>query len=226
MNTKIISALTLVMLFSLSGCKKTKLTPKETTVAQLGTVSIPLAQDKIHSFYDDDIQEFMLIDDTDDLEAACNGDDLMKDFLKEEEYEEFAWTIEDAVDPIADELQVIYFDFDGSSIRKGEKEKLDKNVKALKKVLAENENSGKKATVVVEGHSCHAAGSRVYNQFLSEKRAGGITNALVAEGLACTNVKTVGRGCEIPAVVDGKEISGNREEQWANRRCEISVIKA
>ena len=78
--------------------------------------------------------------------------------------------------------------------------------------------------MVIEGHSCHSAGSAVYNLALSEKRAKALADRLVAGGVPSQNIKVVGRGQEVPAVVEGKAVTGDRKEQAPNRRDEVRVI--
>ena len=76
----------------------------------------------------------------------------------------------------------------------------------------------------IDGHACHSAGTPAYNLVISERRARTVRNQLIARGISAEDVKIVGHGDEVPAVVDGKKVTGGREEQWQNRRSEIHVI--
>lgn len=107
-------------------------------------------------------------------------------------------------------LHTIYFDLNRHGIKKSEKQKLADDLKAVKKIV------GQGTPVVVEGHACRYGGSPAYNMMLSEKRAQIVTNYLIKNGIASDMIKTVGRGNEMPIVMeDGKE------QQAPNRRVEI-----
>ena len=120
-----------------------------------------------------------------------------------------------------DASQPIYFDFDKYAVRDDQESAVKEDIQYAKKELKKNEVESQHAAVVVEGHSCHSAGSAVYNLALSNKRAKVVADRFKAEGLA---VKTVGRGAEMPAIVDGKAVTGGREQQALNRRVEINIL--
>lgn len=195
-------------------------------------VTIPFAQNKVHSFFDDDLEEFELIDSASEptFAAQTGTQDIerchpVEDFLERELAEEFAWV--DAEEKDADKaLKVIYFDFDRFNVKQSEVEKLAYNIDALKKVIAEEEKAGNDATVVIEGHACHAAGSAVYNMAISERRAKTLADRMVTAGIPRNKIKIVGRGKEFPAIAEGKPVTGDRQQQWLNRRDEITVINA
>jgi outer membrane protein OmpA-like peptidoglycan-associated protein len=47
---------------------------------------------------------------------------------------------------------------------------------------------------------------------------------LSKEGVPAANMKIVGRGNEVSAVINGKAVTGSREEQWQNRRDELHIV--
>jgi len=128
---------------------------------------------------------------------------------------ELAWVDQD------DGTQPIYFDFDKYAVRDDQEPAVKEDIQYAKKELKKNDLVPQQAAVVVEGHSCHSAGSAVYNLALSNKRAKVVADRFKAEGLA---VKTVGRGAEMPAIINGKAVTGGREQQALNRRVEVKVL--
>ena len=66
-------------------------------------------------------------------------------------------------------------------------------------------DEGGEPTIVIEGHSCHSAGSKTYNMVLSERRAKAVSDRLVAAGIPADKIKIVSRGQECPA----KDKDGN-----------------
>ena len=79
-------------------------------------------------------------------------------------------------------------------------------------------------TIIIEGHACHSSGSSVYNLALSEKRAKAIADWFTSQSVPENNIKIVGRGFESPAIVSGKTIEGDKQQQWPNRRVEVHVL--
>ena len=77
--------------------------------------------------------------------------------------------------------------------------------------------------IVVEGHT-DKFGTPHYNDVLSTNRAKSVERELVQRGIGTEKIKIVGRGQEMPAMINGKEVSGSRQEQWPNRRVEIHLI--
>ncbi len=228
----------IALLSLLPGCggrKKDKTMDENKKVAQR-MVNIPLAENEImaesdialeeetlRSFFEDDLQEFVAaIDDKDGGKQAArsNADRLTTDA----DNSEFAWVQGD--DQAAGAFKTVFFDFDRSTVRPDQKNIVESDIQAARKVLAEARKNGAEPTIVIEGHSCHSAGSSAYNVALSERRAKAISDWFVTEGVARENIKIVGRGKEVPAVVDGKVVTGGREEQWPNRRVEVHVINS
>lgn len=201
-------------IIALPGCgrnKKQVKPVKTTSRVETASVDIPLADDDIRSFFDDDINEFALLEDED------ADDKLVASAPNDDENDEFAWINESE----QKNSKVVYFDFDRYSIRDDQKEAVAQDVVYVKEELKKAEKGKHTPTVIVNGHADHSAGSAAYNLALSEKRATVVAKELAAEGI---HAKTVGRGSEVPAIVNGKKVTGNRQEQAPNRRAEVSVI--
>jgi len=206
-------------IIALPGCgqKKKQVKPvKNMSRTETASADIPLANDDVRSFFDDDIAEFVLLED--DLSADSStvvSADLSA--IASAEEDEFAWINE----PEQKNSKVVYFDFDKYAIREDQKESVAQDIAYVREELEKAERNDYTPTVVINGHADHAAGSAAYNLALSEKRAKAVANQFAAEGI---NVKTVGRGAEVPAVINGKKVTGNRDEQAPNRRAEVNVI--
>lgn len=169
-------------------CGKKK---KVVTTRQDGSMNIPLASGDRRSFFDDEVNAFVL---EDDAQLA-------------QEQNQASWVAQ------ADTKQFkpVYFDFDKFAIRNDQESQVEVDAQEALKV-AKNNDKG----VVVEGHACHSAGSKAYNLILSEHRAQTVAKRLVEEGVPNDSMKVVGRGTEMPIV-----LGGSREEQWVNRRVEV-----
>ncbi len=217
-------ALGLVLLLSLAGCggwrKKKAEESRSSRTEVFSEVDIPVANEEVmRSFFDEDVQEFAYVEEP-TMDETTQAIDVMQAYD-----EQMSW---EKVVAQQDNFAPIYFDFDSDAIKADQEKSLADAISLIKKKIDGYENSGSVSpmTVVVEGHSDHAAGSPTYNFALSERRANKLKNRLVAAGVPEEYVKIVGRGQEIPAIVDGKPVSGDRAEQWANRRDEIRIIFA
>lgn len=225
-------ALLLVMLLSVAGCGKKKKCAENcvSTTDKETTVSMPVSQEpkELQSVFDDDIAEFALVDETQADANAPKAESVAKDQEKavdEDMNNEFSWI--DDENQHEQDLKTVYFDFDKYAIKQDQEAVVDHNVDILKKTLVEADNSGKKVTVVIEGHACHSAGSASYNLALSEKRAKVLKDRLVQAGIPNDKIKIVGRGQECPVIgKDGKAVTGTREQQWPNRRDDINILNA
>lgn len=104
--------------------------------------------------------------------------------------------------------ETIYFDFDSFTVKAGELEK-------VRKLAAVMKASGTPVKIQIEGH-CDERGSNEYNLALGEKRARAIQDALVAEGVAASNMTTISYGEERPAVEgqDESAFSKNRRGEF------------
>lgn len=203
-------ALLLSVLVGLSGCgKKGPKNAAKNNKKVAWNDAVPAADEGVRSFFDDDINEFALAEDGSKM-------------LANNDAKAFAWASEQNEDG----LNPVYFDFDRFAIRPDQEPVIGSDVKKVKSELKVAKKSGDAPVVVVEGHACHSAGSSVYNMALSEKRAKVLADRLTKEGVPAQNIKIVGRGKEVPAIIDGKAVTGSREEQWANRRDEIRVVRS
>ena len=205
----------LVLLISAPGCwggkkQRVETKPKDSTEV-FSEINIPVAGDSVKSFFDEDIEEFAVIDNP---EAAV---ETVAQDQKIEVSDDFSW-VEEAN---ADEFKTVYFGFDRYEVGRDQENAIERDIELVKNLIAQ----GEIPTVVIEGHSCHSAGSKTYNLALSEKRAKVLADRLVAAGVARENIKVVARGSEVP-VRDkaGSVVTGDKDQQWQNRRDEIHVI--
>jgi outer membrane protein OmpA-like peptidoglycan-associated protein len=228
------SALLVILLLGISaGCGKQRKKqdlgaekPAATKEVAINETNIPMAQDQAQSFFDDDLGEFELVDNNTENkpEQLAQGLAATEVLPQEELADEFAWA-ETEEKKAENSLQAVYYEFDHYVAKNSETDKITHNAQVLKGSLEQEKNTSK-TTIVVEGHACHAAGSAIYNMALSEKRAKDVADRLVSEGVSRDQIKIVGRGKEFPAIVNGKPVTGSIEEQWPNRRVEVSVINA
>lgn len=202
----------LVLLVSVSGCcwkKKKKCETKACDKNEvMSNVDIPVADDNIRSFFDEDIGEYALADENQPKSDAQAQND-------------FAW---EDVDQKGQIFKEVFFEFDRFNIKQDQEQSVAYDVEQIKKSLDDAKERGVQPVVVIEGHACHSAGSAVYNLALSERRAKVLADELTKAGVSSEYVKIVGRGQEVPAIVDGKACTGSRAEQWPNRRDEVRVI--
>ncbi len=107
-------------------------------------------------------------------------------------------------------IQVIYFDFDNSSIRVDQKARISANAEILRKWPA--------TQITVEGY-CDERGTTEYNLALGEHRANSAKKALVAAGVEASRIISISFGEERAAD------TSHNEAAWSkNRRAEF-VIK-
>lgn len=195
----------------LAGCgggkdKKKKVDTKKREV--FTQVDIQTANDEANFLFDDVNDEFARLDDNVESEANILGT------------EEFAWL---EVDDILDnkEFDVVHFDYDKKNIRPDQEPLVKHNIEVAKEVLEEGIGQGK---IMVEGHACSSGGSGPYNLALSEERAKVARDRFVAEGVPAEKIKIVARGSEVPVIINGQPLTGDRTAQAPNRRDEFRVI--
>lgn len=195
-------AFVLVLLVGAAGCgkKNKKADNRKANTEIASNVDIPVADEGVRSFFDEEIGEFALADD-------------------QKAKDEFNWE-----DQKNGKFKVVYFEFDKYEIKNDQKDTVASNIDLIKKSITDAQAEGKQPVVVIEGHACHSAGSAVYNLALSEKRAKVLSDTLIEAGVPAENIKIVGRGQEVPAILDGKPVEGDRAQQWPNRRDEIRVM--
>jgi len=187
-----------------------------------------LAGCAVRSFFDEEIGEFTLVDDIQSEKPAVQEKTTVayheSVVPRDSEDEDFSWVDEeDLNDDFGD---IVYFPFDKSELTSDQETVAQNNVKKIVEAYNEACREGQEPIVVIEGHSCSITRSRVYNLALSEKRAKVISDKLVEAGVPRLAIKVVGRGEEYPAIVDGKPVTGSKEEQWPNRRSETHIIYA
>jgi peptidoglycan-associated lipoprotein len=109
-----------------------------------------------------------------------------------------------------DALRPIYFDFDRSDIRPGDKVILNANAKWLK----DNTNQ----LVLIEGH-CDERGTNEYNLGLGDRRARSTMNYLVSQGVQATRITIISYGEERPQCTEKTEAC------WAKNRRSHFLVK-
>jgi outer membrane protein OmpA-like peptidoglycan-associated protein len=84
--------------------------------------------------------------------------------------------------------------------------------------VAGNLNAYPNSTIQIIGHT-DSDGDAAYNQFLSERRAGAVSDILLASGVNQTRVRTIGRG-ESEPIASNLNAGGKAQ----NRRVEIVIL--
>jgi len=112
--------------------------------------------------------------------------------------------------PIAEDLQIVYFDFDSYRITSTGATALKFNADWLQK--------NPSATVQIEGH-CDERGTIEYNLALGERRANAARDYLLRLGVDRSRVSVISYGEERPAD------PGHNEDAWAqNRRAAFVML--
>jgi outer membrane protein OmpA-like peptidoglycan-associated protein len=215
----------LILLLSLAGCKDTKKQKKshktDKTALTLpkpdGRSASEVGNNDILSFFDENVDSYAFDNDDVDIMVA---DDKSSAWVSEDNQGAISW-IESAYEKNG--LQTIYFGFNKYGVTKDQRTVVEADAKAVKEIL---KNLDTDSLIVIEGHACSSAGTPGYNVQLSEKRADYVSNLLRMHGVEASRIKVVGRGQEMPAIVDGEPVKGSREEQWPNRRVEIRVVES
>ncbi|MET1255773.1 peptidoglycan-associated lipoprotein Pal [Aliikangiella maris] len=101
------------------------------------------------------------------------------------------------------QARVVYFDLDDDTIKPEARALLEAHAWFLSRNNA--------ITVVVEGH-CDERGTPAYNLALGERRAKAIAQLLMINGVAASQIRTVSKGEEEPA------IDGHDESAWSQNR--------
>jgi peptidoglycan-associated lipoprotein len=105
------------------------------------------------------------------------------------------------------ELQVIYFDYDRSTIRSDQLASIEHNLKYLKDHPEDK--------VLIAGH-CDERGTSEYNYSLGERRAAAVREYLIKGGVNANRIAVLSKGEEEPIAL------GHAEASWSlNRRCEF-----
>jgi outer membrane protein OmpA-like peptidoglycan-associated protein len=223
MHKKVILSIT--MLASLAGCNQHKKAKQVAhKVDTFDTVDLPLIMGKslsddtpdgdVLSFFDEDLDEFSFADDTEDFLA----DNALDNAHLDVESSTVSW-IDTAQDD--NELETVYFEFNKYGVKPDQHKIIEADAE---QIIAFIDELDANTVILIEGHACHSSGSSAYNLALSEKRAKYVRDLLVTHGVGAERVRIVGRGQEIPALVDGTPVSGDRAQQWPNRRVEIRLV--
>ncbi|HEV2917450.1 MAG TPA: OmpA family protein [Candidatus Babeliales bacterium] len=216
--------LSITMLASLAGCGPQK-KPKQVTqhIDVFTATDIPLVVDAGHieqndqeivSFFDEDLGEFVFADE----EILAVENELDREAYQVVESIDINLTKQEQEEL---NLQNIYFEFNKYGIKNDQQSIIEADAQQLKELLAQIEDD---TVILVEGHACHSAGSSSYNLALSERRAKYVKDLLVSQGINANRVCIVGRGQDIPAIIDGQPVTGDRNAQWLNRRVEIRLV--
>lgn len=222
--------LSIALLMSLAGCKDKKKSlnvEKYDNVAQrtdvFSSVDIPLADNsdfeiqedsEVLSFFDEDLGEFTFADDQNAEYAANTENNTVTD-----DHATISWV--DIAHEESD-LKTVYFGFNKYGVTEDQQEVIKTDIALLEDLL---EVIDEDTVILVEGHSCHSSGSSAYNLGLSEKRAKYVADLLRAAGISPERIRIVGRGQEVPAIKNGKPVTGDRLQQAANRRVEIKLVE-
>jgi outer membrane protein OmpA-like peptidoglycan-associated protein len=230
MKNRVLISLAIVLLLPGCWCKdkdKTngKMKDKEKKakeVAQLklsDKLNIPLTT--VLSDDADTLDEDLLVlfDDLQDEDILEVVDNFKIDDWMLEDLDDLVW-FDDEIENKKD-LDKVYFGFDQHNLTQDQKETLAKNISEIKETMAYADQT----EVLIEGHACHSSGSDVYNLIKSEERAKTVKNMCVKEGIDKDQITIIGYGKEKPAINKrGSIVTGDRQDQWANRRVEMKVI--
>lgn len=107
-------------------------------------------------------------------------------------------------------LQAVYFDFDQSAIRPGERAKLQ----AAQEYLAQNPQH----RILLEGH-CDWRGTAEYNLGLGDRRAGAARQYLETLGVSAARLEMLSKG-DLDAVENASE-----EQMSRDRRVDLVILK-
>jgi|APHig6443718053_1056840.scaffolds.fasta_scaffold49482_2 peptidoglycan-associated lipoprotein len=106
---------------------------------------------------------------------------------------------------------IVYFDFDRSTVREGERSKVEAVAAYLKTAPADN-------ALLIEGH-CDERGTEEYNRALGERRALALREYLTNLGVGPERIRTISYGKDKPLDM------AHDESAWAkNRRGEFLLL--
>lgn len=108
-------------------------------------------------------------------------------------------------------LKTVYFDFNSAGLSNDTKDALNNNATFLK--------SNSSVKVQVEGHADERGGVQ-FNLALGEKRAKGVREYLIGQGVEAARISTISLGKEKPVSF------GHDEESWSKNRRANFVITA
>lgn len=203
--------MTLAIILLVPGCifRNKKAQKPVNTHETMTDVDIPVSQNNVRDFFDEDLDELML--------------DEQPFALAAEDASDYAW-IEETKDQYA--FKKVYFDYDQAMIKSSQKEAVEYDAARMKDLIAGEVKEGKHYEFVINGNSdsIFGQGHDVHNRILSEQRAKVLKDRLVAAGVPADRIKIMGRGSDMPEMVNGKAVTGTIEQQTLNRRDEIQII--
>lgn len=191
----------------LAGCAKKK---NNTTSKNLNNSKKTQIKNSKKSIFDENLEAFALDDDA--LHNFAHDKNTTTQTEVSKDNTMFAWQ-NATVDQSKEDFKTIYFEFDKYIITDEQEAALQANIEYALKMI------GLGKFIIVEGHACDSAGSRIYNTILSEKRAKFIANKLINAGIDKHLIKIAARGQDMPV-----HKGGNKHQQAVNRRVEIFAI--
>lgn len=221
MKTNINSYALLLMIAVLPGCFKKCKKACVLNNSNENKVTIPFSQRKNI----DTDKEVVQIDSFFDEESGELQDVASKNVANDSLHDSVAW-LQNTNSVESAKLETIYFDFDKKDIKANQVAVVETNAKEVKNILTNAAKNGVEATVVVEGHSCPLTKCESYNIALSEERAAVVGKEFEKKGIPANTLKIVGRGAEVPVIVDGKPVTGSKEDLSVHRRVEFHVVNA
>lgn len=213
MNKQICMLLSVLVL--IPGCgglfRSKKVEKRPITQREILTdVDIPVAEDSVKNFFDEDLDELALADSAIPLDTADA---------------QYAW-----IDQSTSQngFKKVYFEYDNYAIKADQKDSIAQNIKRIKELLQQEEGTSKEIQLVINGNSdsIFGHGHDAYNRILSEKRAKSLKDQLIAAGIPSNKIKIIGRGSDMPEIISGRPCSGDKDQQAPNRRDEIQIIMA
>jgi len=203
--------LCVVLALVVAGCGKKKCTDDVCTKnKKMAKADLPVKEEAENLLDESDISDFSFVDGEDKAKNAPKTEVAAADDV-ELDTEAPATDQERA----ASAFKTVHFDFNKNVIRNDQREIVAHDAEIAKAAV----EKGKK--VVIEGH-CDQIGSAAYNLALSQRRAEAVKEALLEQGVAAENVKTLGLGYEHPIVwSDQKNRKALIAELAPNRRAEV-----
>ena len=190
-----LGVLCVVLALVVAGCGKKKSTDDISGKnKKMAKADLPVKEEAENLLDESDISDFSFVDGEDKAkkEVTASADSVELDTEAPATDQERA----------ASAFKTVYFDFNKNILRGDQREVVAHDAEIAKTAV----EKGKK--VVIEGH-CDQIGSAAYNLALSQRRAEAVKEAMLAQGVAAENVKTLGYGYEHPnCLVRPKEPQG------------------
>lgn len=195
----------LTILALVPGCGGSRTQKQQKRLApddMLTDVNIPVAAEVKNFFEEEDLGEYVLQD-----QQALDDDS------------QYAWIEQEGKNPQG--FPKVHFGFDRYDIESSEEVAVAQDIARMQELLIKNDGE---VEFVINGNADHAAGSDRYNRILSERRAKTLKDRAVAAGIPAQKIKIVGRGSDVPEIINGYACTGDKDQQAPNRRDEVQVI--